>query len=122
MALIDHARLPAFIEGQFLEELTSITFRTESGQQRVETLEGLAGFTPGSGICTATFNSAIPIDGEEFAYQPTCVAGSYVSVQIGVGTVAYTGTGKILDVEISQSVNASVEEAITWEGELAALE
>lgn len=119
MALQEHASLRAFVDGTYLVELTSITFRTESGQIRVETMEGLAGFTPGSGVCTVELGLAIPIGGQEHGFQQLCAQGAYVAIQIPVGQEgSYAGKGKIMNVELRQSVNASAEQTVSWEGEL----
>jgi len=121
-ALQDHARLALFVEQIYMVEMTSIELATNSGQQRVDTLEGLAGFTPGSGDCTVSCGFAIPIGGQEYPFQQTCTDGSYVTLQIPVGEVDYIGNGKFLDVSINQSVNANTEGTFTWTGELNALQ
>jgi len=120
--LQDHARLAIFIEGTYMVEMTSIEITTNSGQQRVDTLEGLAGFTPGSGDVTVTCGFAIPIGGQEYPFQETCADGSYVAIQIPIGAKDYVGKGKFQDVGISQSVNANTEGTFTWVGELTPLQ
>ena len=120
--LQDHASLSIFVEQVYMVEMTSIELSTNSGQQRVDTLEGLAGFTPGSGDCTVSCGFAIPIGGQEYPFQETCADGSYVSLQIPVGPVDYIGLGKFMDVSINQSVNGNTEGNFTWTGELAALQ
>lgn len=121
-ALREHARLAVFVNGTYLVEVTSIELTTESGQLMVETFEGLAGFTPGSGKCGVKLALAIPISGQEFPFQETAVAGSIVSMQIPVGAKSYIGNGKLIDVGISQSVNASADETVTWQGEFKGLQ
>ena len=119
----DYAKLPVFVNGNPLVQVTSVEFTTDSGQQRVELLnEGLGGFTPGSGSCTLSLGFAIPIGGTEEEFQQKCSDGEYVTVQIGVGAVAYVGTGKILNVAISQSVGAAAEGTLEWSGELKKFE
>ena len=123
MALQEHATLRVFVNQTYLVELTSITFRTESGQIRVETMEGLAGFTPGSGVCTVALGLAVPIGGQEFPFQQSCADGDLVDIQIPIGQEgSYAGRGKIMDVEFSGSVNANTEESVNWEGELKTIE
>jgi hypothetical protein len=118
----EHARLAAFVDGTYLIELTSITFGTESGQIRVDTFEGLAGFTPGSGKTTVKLELAVPISGQEFPFQETCADGTLLPIQIPVGQKSFMGIGKLMDVEISQSVNAAASESVTWEGGLSKLQ
>lgn len=119
--LQDHARLALFVEQDFMVEMTSIELTTNSGQQRVDTLEGLAGFTPGSGDCTVSCGFAIPIGGQEYPFQETCADGSYATLQIPIGPKDYIGLGKFIDVTINQSVNANTEGNFTWTGELSAI-
>lgn len=121
-ALRDHARLTVFVDGTYLVEVTSIEFATDSGQQRVDTFEGLVGFTPGSGKCSVKLELAVPISGQEFPFQQKAVAGEVVSMQIGVGKDAYVGNGKLLDTSISQSVNASAAQSVNWDGEFKPLQ
>lgn len=121
--LQDHARLVAFVDQTHQVEITSIELTTNSGQQRVDLLnEGLGGFTPGSGDVTISLGFAVPIGGLEFPYQQKCADGEFVTMQIPIGADQYTGNGKIIDVTISQSVNANVEGTLTWTGELLPLE
>jgi len=122
MALVDHAKLAVFCNGVALKEVTSITFTTNSGQQVVETLEGLAGFTPGSGQCTLSISLGVPITGQEADFQQWCAEGAYVTMQIPVGSKSYSGSGKLMTATISQSVNANTEESVEWTGELGKLQ
>ena len=121
-ALQDHARLALFVAQTYMVEMTSIELTTNSGQQRVDTLEGVAGFTPGSGDCTVSCGFAVPIGGQEYPFQETCADGSYVTLQIPIGDKDYIGNGKFMDVSINQSVNANTEGTFTWAGELTPLQ
>lgn len=82
--------------------------------------EGLGGFTPGSGDVTLEIGFAIPIGGQEFPYQRKCADGEYVTMQVPIGGDQYSGLGKLLTCEISQSANGNTEGSCTWTGELAA--
>lgn len=120
--LQDHARLVAFVDGDYLVEITSIEATWNSGQQRVDLLnEGLGGFTPGSGDVTISLGFAIPIGGLEYPFVNKCQEGAYVSLQLPVGRQDYVGTGKIMTVSISQSVNGSTEGTMEWTGEYLGL-
>jgi len=120
--LIDHARLACFVDQTYQVEITSISMTTNSGQQRVDLLnEGLGGFTPGSGDVTLRIGFAVPVGGQDYPWQQKCAQGAYVTLQIIVGAEQYSGLGKFLDVEISQSANANTEGTATWLGQLAEL-
>jgi hypothetical protein len=120
--LQDHARLPVFFNQQYLEEVTDVRVRTDSGQQPVETLEGLVGFTSGSGRVEITISFAIPIGGTEAEFQENCAEGNYVDMQVGVGAKAYAGRGKVTECEFGQGTNAASEGSLTWVGELKPIE
>ena len=122
MALEDHARLPVFIDQDYQVVMTTISMSTNSGQQRVDTLEGLAGFTPGSGDVSISGNYVIPVGGQQFPVQEATANGTYHTFQIGIGPKDYIGRGKFMDNEIGQSVNASTEGSLNWVGELKAIE
>jgi hypothetical protein len=119
----DYAKLNAFYNQQYLQQLSSISHVTDSGQQPVNLLnEGLGGFTPGSGSCTIKLGFLVPIGGTEVPYQQDCANGAYVTFQIGCGSVGYIGTGKLMNCEIGQSVGAATEGSIEWHGELKPME
>lgn len=118
----EHAKLAVFVDGTYLVEVTSIEFTTESGQVRIDTFEGLAGFTPGSGKTGVKLELAIPISGQEYPFQESCADGILTPIQIPVGQKSFMGIGKFMDVGISQSVNAAASESVTWEGGLSKLQ
>lgn len=123
MALQDYARLPVFYNGALMEEVTSVSMTTNSGQIRIDTLtRGLSGFSPGSGDVTFEIGIVIPIGGQEFPIQQDCAEGNYVELQLGVGKDKYIGRGKIETQSLSQSVNAAAEGTFTWTGEKASLQ
>ena len=95
---------------------------TNSGQQRVDLLnEGLGGFTPGSGDVSLNIGFAVPVGGQEYPWQQKCASGDYITMQLIVDGEQYSGSGKLLDVEISQSVNGSTEGTASWLGQLEEL-
>ncbi len=119
----EYARLPLFINGAYIRQLTSLELTFNSGQQRVDLLnEGFAGFTPGSGDVTVRVGFAVPIGGVEYPYMKDLVSGSFAEVQVGVGAEVYAGKGKFTELSLNQSVNASLEGSGTWVGQLAAPE
>lgn len=123
MALVDYARLPLFLDGTHITQLTSVEGEWDAGQQRVDLLhEGLGGFTPGSGSTTINIGFAVPIGGLEYPYLKRLAAGQYIDLQLGLGSEAYAGRGKVMNARVSQSVNAAVEGSLTWMGEFSAPE
>lgn len=120
MALSDHLRLKLLIGGVFQITPSSIRVAFAANNQVVETLEGLAGKTPGSGRVTITVTAAVPIGGPEVDFFTKCVDGAYDEMQVPFGAKSYIGTGWYDDVEIGQSANANTEVNFTWQGEFAA--
>jgi hypothetical protein len=118
----DYANLSVFYNGNPLIQVTSISIKTQSGQQRVELLnEGLGGFTPGSGMVSIEVNFVVPIGGTEDTFQEDCTGGVFVTLQVPIGSKDYIGKGKIMNVDISQATNAVTEGSFTWEGPLKAI-
>jgi hypothetical protein len=123
VAQSDYATLKLFFNSNPLQKLTSIRHRTESGQQPVELLnEGLSGFTPGAGRCTVEVGYVIPVGGPEENFQAQCKRGSYVDLQLFMGSLVYAGRGKITETEIGQSNSETVTGSFTWIGEFAEFE
>lgn len=118
--LEDHLRLALLIEGVFQIKPSSIKLRFESNNQEVDTLEGLAGKTPGSGKVRISCTAAVPIGGPESDYIGNCVAGTYATMQVPFGTKSYIGNGWYDSVEIGQSVNQSTEISFEWTGQFNA--
>ena len=119
LKLQDHLRLKLLVNGVSQIETSSISVEFDSGAQRVDTLEGLAGKTPGSGSVTINVTSAVPIGGPEFDYEGACVRGDYVDMQVPFGAESYIGTGWFQTAQVSQSVNANTEIQFTWIGQFA---
>lgn len=123
MAQIDYSQLAVFINRNKITQVTSIAFNTEAGNVRIDLLnEGLGGFTPGSGSCTLELGIVVPAGGPEENYQAMLVAREFVDVQVSMGNVDYAGRGKFESVNLSQSVNQSLEGTVSWIGEFAAFE
>lgn len=115
----DHQRLRLLIAGQFQLKTSSIRAAWAANNQPVETLEGLAGKTPGSGRVTITVTAVLPTSGPEFDYFSAVVDGTYAEMQIPIGPKSYIGNGWFDDVDLGQSVNANTEINYTWTGEFA---
>jgi hypothetical protein len=123
MAVQDYANLGILYNGNPLTQITSISHTTESGQQRVDLLnEGVGGFTPGAGSCEIEVGFVVPIGGLEDTFQQDCVNGTYVTLQVPIGSKDYIGRGKLMTCRISQSTGAVTEGTWTWTGQLKAIE
>ncbi len=118
-ALEDHLRLKLLFDGVFQIKPSSIEVSLDSGAQKVTTLEGLAGKTPGAGECNISGTCAVPIGGPEFDFFTACVEGGYHDAQVPFGVKSYIGTGWFQTAVISQSVNQSTEFKFTWIGQFA---
>jgi len=119
MALEDHLRLKLLIDGVFQIKLSTIKVSFSSGAQEVDTLEGLAGKTPGSGKVKITGSGAVPLGGPEFDYPTAVKQGTYHSLQVPFGVKSYIGNGWFDSAELGQSVNQSTEISFEWTGEFA---
>jgi hypothetical protein len=122
VALQDGAALKLFINDSPVTLVTQLSRVTETGIVRIETLEGLAGFTNGSGAVTITFNYPIMIGGSEYDYHGMAARKEYVKFQMFEGAQSYAGLGKLEKVESSQSTGAASEGNLSWTGELKAPE
>jgi hypothetical protein len=105
------------IDGVAQVKPSSIRVRFEANNQEVDTLEGLAGKTPGSGKVRISCTGAIPIGGPENDWLTSCVEGSYHAMQVPFGVKSYIGNGWFDTAEIGQSVNGSTEIQFEWTGE-----
>lgn len=123
MAGVIYGQLRAFYQGTAMEQVTSISLSTESGIVPVETmLEGLAGFTIGSGRCTVELGFNIPATGTEFTFQEDCANKTDVLMQLSFGGKDYAAVGKTEKVDISQSAGDTLAGTLTWIGPLKAIE
>jgi len=122
MALNDHARLGLLIDGVYQIEVTNISVQFDSGAVRIDTLEGLAGKSDGSGSVTISVSQAIPLGGLEFDFVSALATGTYHQMQIPIGAKSYIGNGWFQSGSGGQGVNAASEAGWEWTGELSELE
>jgi len=110
-------RLPVFINGVPLEEVTSVEMTLDSGRSTIfTTTKGLAGFAEGAKSVKIRVNLAVPVSGLEVDVWKLANSGDYVTMQIGVGRGDFASTGKIMTCGVSGSVNQAVENSFDWEG------
>jgi hypothetical protein len=122
MAMQDFAKLSAYVDTAYQVFLTSISINGENGEQLVRTFEGLAGFSPGTGVMTVEFGYVIPIGGEDYPFWNKMVNREYVQLQLPVGAKTIVGLGKILTTGISQDVDGAIAGTASWTGELGEMQ
>lgn len=122
MALGDHLRLALLVNGNIQIKTSSISISFDSGNQRVDTLEGLAGKTPGSGSVSISGTVAVPVGGPETDFMSMCARGEYVTMQVPWGAKSYSGLGWIQTANGGQSTNANTELSFEWVGAQRPLE
>jgi len=116
-------RLPVFLNGTPLEEVTSVELTLDSGRSQIfTTTKGLAGFAEGAKVVTARINLAVPVSGLEVDVWGLANSGDWVTLQVGVGRGDFASTGKVINCGISGSVNQAVENSFEWQGPAADLE
>lgn len=116
--LVDHLRLNVLIDGLIQVKLTNATVSLDSGNQPVETLEGLAGKTPGSGRVEINATWVIEPGGPETDVFQHVFDGTIHEIQIPVGAKSLVSRGWFQTSGISQSVNANTEVTATFTGDL----
>lgn len=116
MATQDHLTLTVMIDGVIQAKLTNVSVNGDSGAQAVQTLQGLAGKTQGSGQLELSGTWAVPVNGLEFDVWSAAANGSYHDVQIPVGTKSIVSKGWFQTAGLSQSVNANTEATATFIG------
>lgn len=120
MPLTDHLRLACIIDGVFQVKVQNFSVNGNSGRQAVETLEGLAGFTPGSKTLEVNGTWAVPVGGPEFDFMTAAANGTIHEIQIPIGVKTIISKGVFLTAGFSQSVNAATEHTMTFMGEFEA--
>lgn len=121
MAFINGLRLRLLIDGVQQVTQSDISLEIDGQNQPLETLEGLAGKTPGSGKVTITGTQIVPIGGLEFDFVKVAQDGSFHDMQIPIGGKSYIGNGWFDKATISQSTGKGTECQFTWIGEFKPL-
>ncbi len=115
--LEDHLKLTLLLDGVAQVKITNVSVNGSSGAQAVETLQGLAGKTPGSKRLEVTGNWAVALNGLEFDFFTAAALGTYHDVQIPVGAKSIISRGWFDTSGISQGVGSSTEATATFMGE-----
>lgn len=116
-------RLPVFLNGVPLEEVTQVDVTFDSGRTEIYTqTKGLAGWAEGAKMVTVRVTAAVPVEGPEVDTWALNNSGEVVTIQVGVGRSDYAQSGKIINTNLSGSVNNPVEHVFEWHGLAADLE
>lgn len=113
----DHLRLVLLIDGVAQVKTQSISVNGQSGSQAVETLQGLAGKTPGNRRLEVSFTGAVALNGLEFDAISAGAEGTYHDLQIPVGAKSIISRGWFDTFTVSQSTGASTEVSATFIGD-----
>ena len=110
-------RLPVFVGGVALEEVTQVDVTIDSGRTEIYTqTKGLAGWSEGAKMVTVRVTSAIPVGGPEVDTWKLANSGEVTTLQVGVGRGDYAQAGKVINTNLSGSVNNPTEHVFEWHG------
>ena len=116
MALRDHLKLKVLINQRTQAEITQVEVTLDSGAQKVETMEGLVGKTPGATSIEISGRWAVPTGGLEFDFLSAANDGTYHEIQIPVGTKTIVTQGWFQQAGISGGVNSNTEANMQFVG------
>lgn len=116
MALRDHLKIKILIDTVVQVEVTNVDITLDSGAQKVETLEGLVGKTPGATSIEISGKWAVPTGGLEFDFISAANNGSYHEIQIPVGAKTIVTQGWFQQATLGGGVNANTEAGMQFVG------
>lgn len=122
MAFTDGLRLTLLVDGVKQTFCTQTRAKFNGQNQRIETLEGLVGKTPGPKNIEITGNWALPVSGLEFNVVDAVANGTYHEIQIPLGAKSIVAKGWWDEGEVGQSTNQNTEVSATFHGELVPLQ
>ena len=122
MSVQDFARLFVLVDSNLQVFVESIGIQTASGNIKIFTFDGLAGFSPGPGEITLSLNYAVPLAGFETNFQAMVVDKAIHSIQVGIGPNALITEGKFNTDNIQGSTTSATQGSVTFEGRLAKFE
>lgn len=118
-----YAKIPIFLNGVFLEQVTKIQVSADFGIVDVETLEELAGFTNSAGRVEISVDFVIPTEGTEFDFWNEGLNRADIRAQFGLGgSGSFSATGKFTNLDVGQSVGETSNGSFTWRGPLRPME
>ena len=118
-----HAKLALLIDGVYQTKATQLTIEFDPALNRVDTLDGFAGFTQGPGSCRITCSTAVDFSGLEFDFMSAIANVEAHDMQFVIGAQTYTSSGFFAEPgSVSQGVAANTEGSWTWVGDLKPLD
>lgn len=106
----------ALINGVSQVFLQDLNVEGDAKKLPVELRSGFAGFTPGPGVVTITFKSAVPVSGPEFDPVAAAYGSEVYEVQVPYGAKTITSRGEFTTFSLSSSVGASTELGFAFMG------
>lgn len=118
-----YAKIPVFLDGAYLSQVTRVGVVANFGIIDVETLEELAGFTNSAGNVEITIEFVIPSTGMEYDFWNVGLNRTDVRAQFGLGgSGSYAATGKFTELNVGQAVGEVSNGSFTWRGPVRPME
>jgi hypothetical protein len=120
--MASYLKLTLLIDQNYQAQVTTNGITVDGGKQRIDTLEGFAGFSPGAK--TVEFNGtwAVPISGFEFDAWSATLENVDHEITIPVGAQSIVSIGQFTTAGVSQSTNQGTEFTATFVGTAAPLQ
>lgn len=116
MAIERFTRMYVLIDGVTQVLLQNATLNADFKNQPVETMNGLAGFTPGAKSVTLSATSAVRISGPEFDAYESGTNDTVHEIQFEYGGKTIVSEGQIMTCSFGTSINASAEHQFEFMG------
>lgn len=116
MAIERYITLVVLVDGVTQVELQNVEVNADTKNIPVETMRGLAGFTPGAKVITISATSAVRISGPEFDAIDSGFEGNVHEITVPYGTKSIVSEGQIMTSGLSGSVNSSTETKFEFMG------
>jgi len=121
MALSDGLNLVILLDNSARANVTSISVNGQSGQQAIETLDGLAGFSDGSQRVEIDIEEAVLLGSDQHLdVIDKCANGEYVDMQLPAGIRSLVSRGKFDTFTLGQSTGNATNFSAKFIGEFNA--
>lgn len=113
-------KLRLLVDGVHQLLQSEIQLQIDGQNQPLEVLEGLVGFTNGSGRVTITGTAIVPRGGPEFDYVTAVAERSFHDLQVPLGQKSYIDNGLFDQATLGASTGKGTEISFTWIGGFSA--
>ena len=121
MAQQDGALMSVMADGRELDQITSVSVKTDGGKIPIYTLKGgLSGFSKGPGKLELSMGYAVKVGGFEEPFQKWAATLGSHTLQVDIGPHSLIAEGEFMTDSLGQSVQAAVEGSVDWLGALTA--